>query len=186
MKENASFYVNKTWLRHAKVLLKEVFVDAGCYANTTSNGSADSRWGQRRTNTSVISHNTGGVVDRYSKGLSDARDDEDEFSPWRSPTANDNKLRSSVSSKFVTGRPNNSNSNTNTVGSPAAYYKKAQSMPASSSAYSSSNGSSSFLKSPPNANNKLTRSQQPPQNRASGYSKSKSVSILSLSRQRRT
>ena len=186
MKENASFYVNKTWLRHAKVLLKEVFVDAGCYANTTSNGSADSRWGQRRTNTSVISHNTGGVVDRYSKGLSDARDDEDEFSPWRSPTANNNKLRSSVSSKFVTGRPNNINSNSNAVGRPAAYYKKAQSMPATSSAYSSSNGSSSFLKSPPNANNKLTSSQQPPQNRASGYSKSKSVSILCLSRQRRT
>ena len=35
-KENASFYVNKTWLRHAKVLLKEVFADAGCYISTSS------------------------------------------------------------------------------------------------------------------------------------------------------
>mmetsp|Transcript_47527 Transcript_47527/g.100963 ORF Transcript_47527/g.100963 Transcript_47527/m.100963 type:complete len:649 (+) Transcript_47527:221-2167(+) len=102
-KENASFYVNKTWLRHAKVLLKEVFVDAGCYVGSA--GSCDdssSRWerNSRSGGATVVSASTsrsrpattrsvagsrGSVAgSRAAGGLSDARDDEeDEFAPWR-------------------------------------------------------------------------------------------------------
>ena len=89
-KENASFYVNKTWIRHAKVLISTAIVDAGCSVNTSTNGSNDSRSserssaGQRSTSTPVGAGRTSPVMDRYSMGYSDARDDEDEMAPWRS------------------------------------------------------------------------------------------------------
>ena len=89
-KENASFYVNKTWIRHAKVLISTAFVDAGCSVNTSSHGSNDSRsserssTGQRSATPPVGAGRTSPVVDRYSMGCSDARDDEDEMAPWRS------------------------------------------------------------------------------------------------------
>ena len=109
-KENASFYVNKTWLRHAKVLLKEVFADAGCYANTTMGDANNTRYSPQRRSTHTAASSTvstrgqGQSVaaagsskrraneplnhNRYSNNnqgaLSDARDDEeDEFAPWR-------------------------------------------------------------------------------------------------------
>lgn len=78
-KENTSFYVNKTWLRHAKVLIKEVLSDAGCYANSTDDcGVSD---GAQRSDTSSRGSNTR-VLNGH--GVVDARD-EDEFAPsWRS------------------------------------------------------------------------------------------------------
>lgn len=86
-KEEASFYVNKTWLLHAKVLISTAIVDAGCSVNTSSDVSNDSHWtersgaGQRSTSTPG---RTSPIMDRYSMGMSDARDDEDEMAPWRS------------------------------------------------------------------------------------------------------
>lgn len=88
--ENASFYINKTWIRHAKVLISTAIVDAGCSVNTSSERSHGSRSserssaGQRSASTPVGTGRTSPVVDRYSMGLSDARDDEDEMAPWRS------------------------------------------------------------------------------------------------------
>jgi len=110
-KENASFYVNKTWLRHAKVLLKEVFADAGCYVNTTMGGDdVPTRYAPQRRSSHTAASSTvstrgqGQSVaaagsskrraneplnqNRYNSNnqgaLSDARDDEeDEFAPWR-------------------------------------------------------------------------------------------------------
>ena len=84
-KENASFYVNKTWIRHAKVLISTAIVDAGCSVGSNDSRSSDrSSTGQRSTSTPVGAGRTSPVMDRYSMGLSDARDDEDEMAPWRS------------------------------------------------------------------------------------------------------
>lgn len=78
-KENhPSFYINKTWLRHAQVLLKEVFFsDLGgmchIHQSSVSNGDNDSKWKGGSTSRSSGSR---------SSHLSDARDEDNEFSPW--------------------------------------------------------------------------------------------------------
>ena len=189
MKENASFYVNKTWLRHAKVLLKEAFVDAGCYVNSASDGSNDSRWErqsqQQRTATPSATtsrhQRTSGHdnnVDRYTKGMSDARDDEDEFAPWRgSSSSNNNKkvVRSSASPKILTARPadssNSGGGGGGIVGRPhVKSYHKAQSMPPSAEVYSGSHAKKKSM-----SNNNV---HGPQQTRASRYGKSKSMALL--------
>jgi len=104
-----TFYVNKTWLRHARVLLREVFSDVGCNVNNTN---VDWEGRKRRTCSprsssaaqsvaSVPSRRGGGRVvasasasaagpERQPSAVvaaeatrSDARDEEDEFAPWR-------------------------------------------------------------------------------------------------------
>lgn len=80
-KENLpSFYINKTWLRHARVLLKEVFFsDLGsmCHVNqnSVSHEESDGQWKESTTSQS-------------SAHLSDARDVENEFSPWSGAGSN--------------------------------------------------------------------------------------------------
>jgi len=87
-KENASFYVNQTWIRHAKVLISTAIVDAGCSVNTSSERSHDSRSSERSSagqrSACTPAGRTSPVMDRYSMVYSDARDDEDEMAPWRS------------------------------------------------------------------------------------------------------
>ena len=110
-----TFYVNKTWLRHARVLLREVLSDVGCYVNNTnvdwegkkrraSSSAAGSRsFSAAQSVASGTSRRGGGrVVVSASAAVasagperqpssaaaaeatrSDARDDEDEFAPWR-------------------------------------------------------------------------------------------------------
>lgn len=123
-KENVSFYVNKTWLRHAKVLLRETFCDAGCHAgtgNSVIDSCNDSRWERKsqknnasvspstsRPRTNRVSNEAANDVDRYGKGLSDARDDKDEFAPWRAggrlQSASPNKaVSSSMPGNFQRG-----------------------------------------------------------------------------------
>lgn len=100
--ENPTFYVNKTWLRHAKVLLRDVLSDVGCYVNntdwddcktrtttgTTSTRSKNSSSGTSRASSSSnrnVSGGGGGVTTISTRNdKSDARDDNDEFAPWRS------------------------------------------------------------------------------------------------------
>jgi len=193
-KENASFYVNKTWLRHAKVLLKEVFADAGCYANSVSddNDSNSSRWsvhGQLASRRASQNE-----VDGYNKGMSDARDDEDEFAPWRhgseprnrTTTSGSNsnsessgrrrhQLSQSAPGKVLTTRVNDgSKNNRSRPSTPASGnggrggYHKAQ----------SENVSQNHSKSP---SRKLFNQQQ-----KWGYGKSKSMALLEgMSRQKR-
>ena len=89
--ENPTFYVNKTWLRHAKVLLRDVLSDVGCYANNTDwddckktrkTGTTTSSGTSRASCNSNVSG--GGVtVNTPRNDKSDARDDNDEFAPWR-------------------------------------------------------------------------------------------------------
>ncbi|KAL7548199.1 hypothetical protein ACHAWF_011496, partial [Thalassiosira exigua] len=106
-KENASFYVNKTWLRHARVLLREVFADAGCYVNTVGD-EGDKAWGSATAARGRAAEVSGGPAAGPSSSegtarsgsaatrsrsrragaggannASDARDDEDEFAPWK-------------------------------------------------------------------------------------------------------
>lgn len=80
-KDNASFYVNKTWLRHAKVLLNEVFADVGCNVNTTTNQDWEHRSNVRGSNAGASSRRENGT--NNNRPLSDARDDQDEFAPWK-------------------------------------------------------------------------------------------------------
>lgn len=87
-KENASFYVNQMWIRHAKILLKEVFADVGCSVNNPVQDGNDSRWSSSNssrgtTSIAASTQSKNSEVDRYSKALSDARDDQDEFAPWK-------------------------------------------------------------------------------------------------------
>lgn len=94
--ENPTFYVNKTWLRHAKVLLRDVLSDVGCYVNntdwddctktrktgTTTTRSKNSSGTNRASSSSNVSG--GGVtINTPRNDKSDARDDNDEFAPWR-------------------------------------------------------------------------------------------------------
>jgi len=94
--ENPTFYVNKTWLRHAKVLLRDVLSDVGCYVNntdwddctktrktgTTTTRSKNSSGTSRASSNSNVSG--GGVtINTPRNDKSDARDDNDEFAPWR-------------------------------------------------------------------------------------------------------
>ena len=81
-KENhPSFYVNRTWLRHAQVIIKEVFFsDLGgmCHVhNSVSHEGNDGPW--KGSSTTSRSSSTS-----RSSYLSDARDGENEFSPWTS------------------------------------------------------------------------------------------------------
>jgi fermentation-respiration switch protein FrsA (DUF1100 family) len=106
-----TFYVNKTWLRHAKVLLREVFSDVGCYVNNTNvdwEGSRKRRTsagraarsssaaqsvatGSSRSVCRVVSASAAAGTEGHPSAVavaaaaisSDARDDEDEFAPWR-------------------------------------------------------------------------------------------------------
>jgi len=73
-KENhPSFYVNRTWLRHAQVIIKEVFfADLGGMCHVRNCVIHESNSTSRSSFTSRSSH------------LSDARDGENEFSPWTS------------------------------------------------------------------------------------------------------
>jgi fermentation-respiration switch protein FrsA (DUF1100 family) len=108
-----TFYVNKTWLRHARVLLREVFSDVGCYVNNTN---VDWEGRKRRTSSSAAGSRSSSAAQSVASGTSrrgggrvvvsasaaagperkpssaaaaaettrsDARDDEDEFAPWR-------------------------------------------------------------------------------------------------------
>ena len=186
MKENASFYVNKTWLRHAKVLLKEAFVDAGCYVNSASDGSNDSRWErqsqQQRTATPSATtsrhQRTSGHDNNVDRYTTDARDDEDEFAPWRgSSSSNNNKkvVRSSASPKILTARPadssNSGGGGGGIIGRPhVKSYHKAQSMPPSAEVYSGSHAKKKSM-----SNNNV---HGPQQTRASRYGKSKSMALL--------
>ena len=89
--ENPTFYVNKTWLRHARVLLRDVLSDVGCYVNNTDwddckktrkTGTTTSSGTSRASCNSNVSE--GGVtVNTPRNDKSDARDDNDEFAPWR-------------------------------------------------------------------------------------------------------
>lgn len=96
--ENTTFYVNKTWLRHAKVLLRDVLSDVGCHVNNTdwddcktrntgtTSRSKNSGGGTSRRASSISNDVSGGVTGITSTrdNKSDARDDNDEFAPWRS------------------------------------------------------------------------------------------------------
>ena len=101
VQEGSSFYVNRTWLRHAKCLLREVFADAGCYIDTSvgtpkksapaqpnaaaqqqragsdsRNDSSTGRGGYQASTSAQEGRDGGGA-------MSDARDGTDEFAPWR-------------------------------------------------------------------------------------------------------
>lgn len=92
--ENPTFYVNKTWLRHAKVLLRDVLSDVGCYVNNTdwddcktrNTGTTTSKNSGGTSRASSNSNVSGGLTEFTSArdNKSDARDDNDEFAPWRS------------------------------------------------------------------------------------------------------
>lgn len=91
----SSFYVNRTWLRHARCLLREVFADAGCYVDTTSSSAGPKpAAASRQTRTAgpgSDSRNDTSTGRRQASASSregsrdDARDDADEFAPWRRP-----------------------------------------------------------------------------------------------------
>ena len=103
--EGSSFYVNRTWLRHAKFLLREAFADAGCNVDTTSvasgassaaasNGASSAAAWQRRGGSGTDSRNdmstgrhqpSASWEGRDDTNASDARDGSDEFAPWRRP-----------------------------------------------------------------------------------------------------
>ena len=95
--ENPTFYLNKTWIRHARILLGEVFADVGgCYVNNSVDTRANGRSAQGGGGTSrrgkVMTTNAAGTTatslttrhpNNTAEGRSDVRDDEDEFAPWR-------------------------------------------------------------------------------------------------------
>ncbi|KAL9189784.1 hypothetical protein ACHAXT_009459 [Thalassiosira profunda] len=114
-KENSSFYVNKTWLRHAKVLLRDVLCDGGCYgggSSTVADSRSDRRWEKRGQRSSSVPRSAMGrnspaanEMNRYNNGFSDARDDVDEFAPWRAggrirSASPNNVVSSSMPSNF--------------------------------------------------------------------------------------
>lgn len=178
--ENPTFYVNKTWLRHAKVLLREVFSDVGCYVNNAVD------WDERtRTSTQTSVRSRGKIVGSVpaaaattsavwhpaaTEAQSDARDDEDEFAPWRG----ENHLRRRQQEVAYRAQYPSTESILNTrpkspiscrqASSPK--YQKSQSMMIPSS-------SARMVPSPSEQEHQLR------------YGRSKSIVLPSLSRQRR-
>lgn len=113
-KENASFYINKTWLRHAKVLLKEVFADAGCYVGSNgyqgdiNNNQRREQSGNSNGNGTALEGSAGAVrsrsADNACGGLADARDEEeDEFAPWRAGGNNGSSISRSNRTRSTGG-----------------------------------------------------------------------------------
>lgn len=101
---NSSFYINQTWLRHAKLICAEVFSDNVCSSTlgtsvssgSTRNNSLD-RDGRR--------DNGGGrrslSMDKYQcNGQDDARD-ENEFAPWMNGVENHHQKQTSTQHQYV-------------------------------------------------------------------------------------
>ncbi|KAL3815595.1 hypothetical protein ACHAXA_007127 [Cyclostephanos tholiformis] len=140
--ENPTFYLNQTWIRHARFMLGEVFADVGCYVNNTVDTRAN---GSRSTHSDGASSRRSKVAAtsatrRPTTVESDARDDEEEFAPWRNENpprrrkqqeqwAKPSRYHNSTESILVT-RPNGSNS-ANILASSRTIpnYQKSQSMP---------------------------------------------------------
>ncbi len=107
VRDNVNFYVNKMWLKHAKLALTEAFVGKSSKPTTTSVrsgkssasgnselGSVDFKRGRTFDPSTLAKNNVSaksrtrsfsGAVGQDSQDLSDAdaRDEEDEFAPWK-------------------------------------------------------------------------------------------------------
>lgn len=88
-KNSSTFYINQTWMRHAKVICREVFSDniicnsALTVVDWSSGGSSRESSGSREGDENNNRGNGRRHSQRGEKHTYDSRDDADEFAPWR-------------------------------------------------------------------------------------------------------
>mmetsp|Transcript_12810 Transcript_12810/g.26061 ORF Transcript_12810/g.26061 Transcript_12810/m.26061 type:complete len:547 (+) Transcript_12810:97-1737(+) len=86
--ENSLFHVNKTWIRHAKQVVKGVWEGPEIMSANASRKSAQSSlsstssFQRRRSRGQALVTNNGDKYTSTEQYLDDSRDDENEFSPW--------------------------------------------------------------------------------------------------------
>ncbi|KAL7519038.1 hypothetical protein ACHAWX_003836 [Stephanocyclus meneghinianus] len=139
---DTSFYINQTWMRHAKVICAEVFSDniicnSALTVTDWSGGSSRDGTGSRdgsggptgkgsKSSDSAKQRHPG---DKYSC-YDDARDDEDEFSPWTMDSEG-RQEQQNMQDKICMSRQgsttNNNNNNINNNPCSATKFKRSQS-----------------------------------------------------------
>jgi hypothetical protein len=105
---DTTFYINQTWMRHAKIICAEVFSDnlicnSGCTVTDWSrdNESKGSSGGSsRKENGSPRQPQK----DNKNNCYDDARDDQDEFSPWRSGNERQQEERINMNRQSTAGQ----------------------------------------------------------------------------------
>ncbi|KAL3805364.1 hypothetical protein HJC23_009071 [Cyclotella cryptica] len=133
---DTSFYINQTWMRHAKVICAEVFSDniicnsALTVADWSSGGSREGGGsckgnsgpsGKGSNSSDAAKQKQGG--DKYAC-YDDARDDEDEFSPWTMDREG-RQEQQHVNDKIYMSRQGSTNNNNNP--SSTSKFKRSQS-----------------------------------------------------------